>query len=157
MNEWVDASTVISKCCSWVSQECSALSCLPGLLVWPVHHWASCLLLSTCPSRCLWGCKISDATGSITVVNYLVPALLVRGKDLWGGETPFLGTFLFPLHPRLTSPLLPVLICQLPWLCVCVCVYTYISIYKIFPSLSYLPASQTQVISSGDKAQAGLH
>lgn len=34
-----------------------------------------------------------------------------------------------------------------------VCVYMYI----ILPSLSYLPASQTQVISSGDGAQAGLH
>lgn len=149
MNERMDASTVISKCRSWMSQERSALSCLPGLLVWPVHHWASCLLFSTCPSRCLWGCKISDATGCITVLNYLVPALLVSGKDLWGGETPFLGTFLFPLHPRPTSPLLPVLIRQLPWLCV--------YIYIILPSLSYLPANQTQVISSGDGAQAGLH
>jgi len=148
MNEEMYASTVISKCHSWVSQECSAPPCLPGILVWPVHQWASCLLFSTCPSRCLWGCKISDATGSITVLNYLVPALFVSMKDLWDGETSWglsssLCTHVLH-HPSSQSSSI-----SYPD---CVCIYIY-----ILPSLCYLPVSHTQVSSSAEGAQAGLH
>ena len=77
-----------------------------------------------------------------------------------GWRDPLLGDFPLPSAPTsyITPPPSPHLSTALT-VCVCMCIYLYISIsiYKIFPSLSYLPASQTQVISSGDKAQAGLH
>lgn len=111
---------------TWVSREHSLASgiapsglCCLSLGAWhgPFRTEHPVLLFSKGPSHCLRGWKISDAIGSIPVLNYLVPALSVSEKDLLecgGGRTLLAGIFIFPLHTRPASPLLPIPIHQLP-------------------------------------------
>ena len=132
MNEQMDVSTGFPSVTAGCPRSAQLHPVSLGSWYDLVHHWASCLLFSTCPSHCLWGCKISDATGSITVLNYLVPGLFVSMKDLWDGETSW------GLSSSLCTHVLHHPSSQSSSVSYPDCVYVYIN-----PSLSLLPSSES--------------
>lgn len=72
----------------------------PGSLKAP-DQWASSCHCPDAPPPCLLSYKITSAIGSIAVVNYLVLALFVSRKDLWG-ERILPGDFHLVCVHRLT-------------------------------------------------------
>lgn len=101
--------------------------------------------LSDAPPPCLLSCKIASAIGSIAVVNYLVLALFVSRKDLWG-ERILPGDFHLVRECRLTPSPPP-----RPHLSTALSTYILSHLRPLMPFLPLLlPLSQTQVEVNGE-------